>query len=169
MFYPSQSPRRSAPRSGLARRVLRRFTTVLEPLEARLLLAAFSANINFQPAGAAVPAGYRADTGLVYGVRAPGLTYGWNADNQAGTRDHNAPNSPDQRYDTLNHLQKPHNPDARWEIAVPNGPYTVKLAAGDPLYYDGFYKINVEGLRAIDAAPSETARWITRTVKVNVA
>src|SRR5688500_9623666 len=83
-----------------------------EPLEARFLLA-FSANVNFQPAGAAVPAGYVADVGLPFGSRGNGLSYGWNADNSAHTRDRNAGNSPDQRYDTLTHLQKPQNPNAR--------------------------------------------------------
>ena len=58
--------------------------------------------INFQPSSAPVPAGYLADGGLVYAARGNGQTYGWNADNTAQTRDRNAANSADQRYDTLN-------------------------------------------------------------------
>ena len=91
---------------------------------------ATSIRINFQPASAPVPAGYLADGGLVYAARGNGQTYGWNADNTAQTRDRNAANSPDQRYDTLTHLQKPANPDAVWEIAVPNGTYVVRAGVG---------------------------------------
>src|SRR5687768_6221659 len=78
-----------------------------EPLEPRVLMAAtpFSARINFQPAGVSVPAGYVVDSGAVYGLRVSGLTYGWNAAN-ANAVDRNSTLSPDQRYDTLNYLQK---------------------------------------------------------------
>src|SRR5262249_10127994 len=63
----------------------------------------FNAKINFQPASAAVPVGYLADTGAVFGNRGNGYTYGWNADCSAYTRERNAANSPDKRYDTLVH------------------------------------------------------------------
>ena len=89
--------------------------------------------VNFQPSTSPVPAGYLADGGLVYGNRGNGQTYGWTIDNTAQTRDRNASNSPDQRYDTLTHLQKPANPDAVWEIAVPNGTYRVRIVSGDAL------------------------------------
>ena len=88
----------------------------------------FSAKINFQPASAAVPAGYLADSGAVYGDRGNGYTYGWDADCSAHTRDRDASNSPDQRYDTLVHMQL--YGTFTWEIAVPNGTYTVRVVAG---------------------------------------
>ena len=85
------------------------------------LSSRFAARINFQPAAAPVPVGYLADTGAVFGLQSSGERFGWNAANAAQTRDRNAADSPDQRYDTLTHLQKPANPNAVWEIAVPNG------------------------------------------------
>ncbi len=129
----------------------------------------FAANVNFQPSGAPVPAGYVADTGPVYGNRGNGYTYGWNANNSAHARDRNAANSPDQRYDTLNHMQKGSNPNAVWEIAVPNGSYTVRLVAGDPSHFNSVYRLNVEGTLAINGTPSSATRWFDNTVTVTVS
>lgn len=129
----------------------------------------FSAKVNFQPAGAPIPAGYLADTGAVYGDRGNGASYGWNADNSAQTRDRNATNSPDQRYDTLNHLQKTGNPNAVWEIAVPNGTYSVRLVAGDATAYDSVLRLNAEGALALSGTPSSTTRWIESTATVTVS
>jgi hypothetical protein len=77
--------------------------------------------------------------------------------------------SPDQRYDTLNHMQKPSNPDAVWEIEVPCGLYRVSLVAGDPNYIDSVYEIEVEGETAIDGKPSWEERWFAGTVTVPVS
>jgi glucose/arabinose dehydrogenase len=129
----------------------------------------FSAKINFQPTASPVPAGYVADGGAVYGNRGNGYTYGWNADNSTTTRDRNATNSPDQRYDTLAHLQKPENPNAVWEIAVPNGTYTVKVVSGDPSHFDGVFKLNVEGTLAVNGTPTSSNRWVEGTVTVTVS
>ena len=101
--------------------------------------------INFQPSSAPVPAGYLADGGLVFANRGGGQSYGWNADNTTQTRDRNAANSPDQRYDTLTHLQKPANPDAVWEIAVPNGTYVVRVVSGDAPNFDSVFRISRRG------------------------
>src|SRR4051812_10755894 len=81
------------------------FADSMEPLEPRTLLAGVSFNINFQPAGAAVPAYYKADIGAAYGMRANGLTYGWSADNHEMARDRNSPASRDQKHDTLNQFE----------------------------------------------------------------
>jgi RHS repeat-associated protein len=127
----------------------------------------FTVNLNFQPAAAAVPDGYLADSGAVFGARGNGYSYGWNADNTANTRDRNAASAPDQRYDTLNHMQR--NGTFTWEVAVPNGVYTVRLVAGDPSYYDSVYRIDVEGVRAVDGTPTSTTRWLEGTVVVTVS
>lgn len=127
----------------------------------------FSAKINFQPATSAVPAGYLADVGAVYGDRGNGYTYGWNADSSAYTRDRNSSMSPDQRYDTLNHIQR--YGTFTWEIAVPNGAYTVHVVAGDPVAYDSVYKIDVEGLLTVDGIPTSTSRWVEGTRSVTVS
>ncbi|MBA3332869.1 MAG: hypothetical protein H0U30_02660 [Actinobacteria bacterium] len=129
----------------------------------------FGARINFQPAGAAVPAGYLPDARAVLGLRSGGERFGWNADNTAQTRDRNATNSPDQRYDTLTHLQKPANPNAVWEIVVPNGTYTVRVVAGDAAHFDGVFRLNVEGVLALSGTPSASTRWFDVTSSVTVS
>ena len=129
---------------------------------------ATSIRINFQPASAPVPAGYLVDGGLVFAARGNGQTYGWNADNTAQTRDRNAANSADQRYDTLTHLQKPGNPDAVWEIAVPNGTYVVRLVSGDASNFDSVFRTTVEGVLTVSGTPTTTTRWIEGTSTVTV-
>lgn len=124
--------------------------------------------INFQPASAPVPAGYLADTGLVYGNRGNGRTYGWNADNSAQTRDRNSADSPDQRYDTLTHVQLPANPNAVWEIAVPNGMYSVRVVSGDAAYADGVFRVVAEGVLTVNGTATASKRWIEGTSIVTV-
>jgi hypothetical protein len=138
----------------------------VEGLEPRVHLA-FSANINFQPANAAVPADYQPDTGAFYAPRAGGLTYGWDASNNSNMRDRNNAASPDQRYDTLAFTQRGGR-SFRWELAVPPGLYSVHVVAGDPSATDSFYAFNVEGKLAASGAPSTTRRWIEGTVVVPV-
>jgi glucose/arabinose dehydrogenase len=132
------------------------------------LFSRFGARVNFQPASTPVPAGYLADTGTVFGLRPSGERYGWNADNAAQTRDRNAANSPDQRYDTLTHLQKPGNPNAVWELAVPNGTYTVRAVAGDADHTDSVFRLNVEGVLTVSGTPSGSTRWFEGTSTVTV-
>ena len=124
--------------------------------------------MNFQPSTAPVPSGYLADSGLVYAARGNGQTYGWNADNSAQTRDRNAANSADQRYDTLTHLQKPAVPDAVWEIAVPNGTYVVRVVSGDASNFDSVFRMTVEGVLTVSGTPTTTTRWIEGTSTVTV-
>jgi hypothetical protein len=133
------------------------------------LFSRFAAKINFQPASSPVPAGYLADGGAVFGLRAAGERYGWNADNAAQTRDRNRANSPDQRYDTLTHLQKPANPNASWEIAVPNGSYRVRVVAGDPARFDSVFRLNVEGVATVSGTPTSSTRWLEGTSTVSVS
>jgi glucose/arabinose dehydrogenase len=125
--------------------------------------------INFQPAASPVPAGYLADAGLVFADRGNGRSYGWTADNTAQTRDRNAANSPDQRYDTLTHLQKPAYPDAIWEIALPNGSYSVRVVSGDASNFDSVFRMTVEGVLAVNGTPTTSTRWIEGTVTVTVS
>ena len=123
-----------------------------------------------------LPAGVRAgasrylpDSGLVFANRGNGQSYGWNADNSAQTRDRNAANSPDQRYDTLTHLQKGPVPDAVWEIAVPNGSYSVRVVSGDAGYFDSVFRLTVEGTLTLNGTPTTSTRWIEGTAMVTVA
>jgi glucose/arabinose dehydrogenase len=132
--------------------------------------SAATIRVNFQTPTAPVPAGYMADTGAVFGPRGNGYSYGWIADNTQYGRDRNAPNSSDQRYDTLTHMQWPSNSrNATWEIAVPNGAYTVRIVAGDPSYYDSVHRIAAEGVLVANGTPSSAARWVEGTATVTVA
>jgi hypothetical protein len=125
--------------------------------------ALFKEFINFQPADAPGVPGYRVDSGEFYGVRSNGLTYGWSADNTALAADRNAANSIDQRFDTLNELG-----DMDWAIKVPNGTYSVYVAAGDPVAINSFYGIMVEGTRGVWGAPTQDMPWVGGTVTVEV-
>jgi glucose/arabinose dehydrogenase len=124
--------------------------------------------INFQPAGTPTVSGYLPDTGLVYASRGNGQTYGWTIDNRAQTRDRNATNSPDQRYDTLTHLQKAGNSDAAWEIAVANGTYIVRAIAGDALHVDSVFRLAAEGVLIVSGTPTTSTRWVEGSGTVSV-
>jgi hypothetical protein len=124
--------------------------------------------INFQPAAAPIPDGYLADAGAVFGLRSNGERYGWNEDNTAQTRERGSSLSPDERYDTLTHLQKPANPDAVWEIAVPDGTYTVHAVAGDPIYLDSVHRLDIEGVTTLSGQPTASAHWLEGTSTVTV-
>lgn len=136
-------------------------------LRAYRMSPVFTAGVNFQPAGATVPAGYTPDTGAVFGDRGSGRTFGWNVDNSVNARDRNASGSPDQRYDTLNHMQKPGGATV-WEFAVPNGTYTVHVVAGDPVNTDSTYRISVEGVPVVSGTPTGAKHWFEGTVRVTV-
>jgi hypothetical protein len=116
--------------------------------------------INFQLASAPVPAGYLPDGGLVYGARGNGQSYGWNADNTGQAKDRNSWRSPDQAYDTLTHMQRLANPNASWEIAVPNGTYDLRIVSGDASYYDSVYRIAAEGVVVVNGTPTSALRWV---------
>lgn len=124
--------------------------------------------INFQPAGAEVPPGYLSDSGMPYGDRGNGFTYGWNADSSAATRERNSPLALDQRYDTLIHLQKPENPDAVWELALPPGVYDIYAVAGDPEAFDGVMHSLAEDDLLLQGAPANDRRFIQGTANVSV-
>jgi hypothetical protein len=121
--------------------------------------------INFQPSGRPVPSGYLADVGLVFGNRGNGFSYGWNQVISSATRDRNL--NADQKLDTLVHTQL--YGTRTWEIGVPNGTYSVKLVAGDPAFFDSVYKINVEGVLAVNGTPTSGNRFITGTKVVTVS
>jgi hypothetical protein len=126
----------------------------------------FSKKINFQPSTAAVPAGYIRDAGSIYALR-NGVRYGWNKINTSTAVDRNSGLSPDQRYDTLLSILEPPGANV-WEIAVPNGLYTVKVVAGDAADFASTYKIDVEGVLTVDGVPSSGSRWVESTQTVPV-
>lgn len=121
--------------------------------------------VNFQPGGAAVPASYVADTGAIFGSRGGGLSYGWNQSASGFARDRDV--NPSQQWDTLVHTQAYGN--RTWELAVPNGTYSVYVVAGDPQYFDSVYKFNVEGQLTVNGTPSSGNRFISGTKTVTVS
>jgi hypothetical protein len=128
------------------------------PATVGISIGAFTARVNFQPASAKVPAGHVPDSGLAYGPR-NGLTYGWNAAD-LNTRERSSTRSPDARFDTFDHMQKPDAPNASWSIAVPNGWYAIHVVSGDPDYVDSVYRLNVQGVLAVDGTPTTANHWI---------
>lgn len=124
----------------------------------------FNVKINFQPASSTIPLGFLPDSGAVFGARDNGYTYGWNADNSANMRDRLFGRV---QYDTLARMQS--GGSYTWEIAVPNGSYTVKIAAGDADFFDSVYKLNVEGVALINGTPTSANRWLENYARVTVS
>jgi N-acetylneuraminic acid mutarotase len=138
---------------------------LVETLEDRRLLAGIALGINMQPAGTPVPAGYLPDTGAPFANRGNGYSYGWDSDISSAARDRN--DASDQRFDTFIHTQL-NGGNHSWQIALPNGTYSVHLVAGDMDYIDSVYKFNVEGITALSGTPNWGARWIAGDATVNV-
>jgi uncharacterized delta-60 repeat protein len=123
-----------------------------------------SLKVNFQGPTPGTVGDYRPDRGGAFTDHL-GVSYGWDTDNSANGRNRSNRRSPDFRYDSLVEMQ--HNGASRkWEIAVPNGLYTVTLVAGDPNSTDATYKMNLEGKAAISGTPTGNARWFTSTLNV---
>jgi hypothetical protein len=120
----------------------------------------FPIKINFQPAEAATPAGYLADTGATFGARS-GQSYGWNVSHADVTRDRDA--TADQRLDTLCHFHE----GGAWEIAVPNGTYNVLVSVGDGAVSSS-HTINVEGVSYWNALPLDVGQFRNTTKSVTV-
>jgi len=99
-----------------------------------------------------VPSGYLVDAGQLYGSRGNGQTYGWSLDRTPDTRERNV--DPDQRYDTLVHMKRLNQvPAANWDLALPNGQYTVRLVMGDSSFQDQTNHIRIEGVTYTDTDP----------------
>jgi len=108
--------------------------------------------INFQSSGAPIPEGYLPEYGDPFVEHDNGWSYGWDQNIRSGARDRNNSNAPDQRYDTLNHLQQAGG-DKIWEIELPNGTYNIFLVCGDPSYGDQTNNFDVEGVLLTDPDP----------------
>jgi hypothetical protein len=123
----------------------------------------FNINVNFQPVDTPGLRGYKSDWGRLYNLRGNGLTYGWNKSAQPLMYDHNNPAAPDQRFDTGVRPGGRH-----WNIAVPNGTYSVHLMGGDISDPEGFYNIAVEGVATLVGQTNAANPWIGKTVQVAV-
>jgi hypothetical protein len=119
--------------------------------------------INFQPQDTPIPQGYRADYGLEYGARDSLYTYGWSRNVTAGARYREGVE--DLRLATLNHMQQ--GGASSWEIAVPNGVYSLTVAVGD-LYHDSFHQIQAEDTIVLAFTPDQITSYAVAELKVAV-
>ena len=102
------------------------------------------------------------DDGSVYGDRGNGKTYGWSSSHVDLARDRNV--NPDQRLDTLVAFHS----GGKWEYAVPNGNYLVKVSIGDAVY-KSTHTVNVEGVsfwNGVKLAPNEFLN-LSKVITVN--
>ena len=125
-----------------------------------------AAKVSFQPAAASVPTGYVADVGAAYGARGSNYTYGWNAAIASNVVVRNAGRSQDLRYDSLARMQA--GGAYSWEMAVPNGPYSVLVAAGDAASTTGSYRVLAEDVLLVSGAPTGSNRWLEGVGTVTV-
>lgn len=140
----------------------------VEPVEQRVLLSGWEAHVNFQPNSAPTVKGYVADVGGVYKKRG-GMSYGWNVVNTTQAVDRNARLSRDQRFDTFNQLSKGRT-NLKWEIAVPDGLYQVRIVAGDAKDTGNVYRIKAEGKLVVNRTipKGSKSRWAAGVMNVTV-
>jgi len=122
--------------------------------------AVFGADVNFQladPGDGGLPSGYRIDRGQTFAHRGDGLFYGWSVDATGQARDRDQSVSPDERFDTLVHIQNGAFGPATWEMAVPSGTYMVRAVLGDPQYASGVTNLNIENVSFTDSDPNGAA------------
>ena len=135
----------------------------IEALEQRQLLSSgFVAKINFQPEDAPAALDYVADAGRAYGPQQDGLTFGWDKDVSDKARVRASSTAPGDHYEDFIAPGR-----TSWGIAVPNGTYLVRVAAGDGRT-GRRAKVDVEGVRAIDAKTTKAERWVEGTVLATV-
>jgi len=145
----------------------RGFTQISDPTQ--FVVGVPYVRINFEATTTVTPDGYLPDFGDVYGDRGNGFTYGWDLDNTANGRERNSVNSPDKRYDTFTHMQKPQPAGTTWEIQVPNGNYVVFAVAGDPDNVDSVYDLQFEGQTIVSGVPTADNHFVEGKGLVAVA
>lgn len=125
--------------------------------------------VNFQNPSSQGVEGYLTDIGEVFGDRGNGYSYGWDVDNTANARNRDNPISPDERYDTFNHMQKPLPAGRVWEIELPNGRYNVFAVVGEPNNADSVYDLTAENVTIVKGTPSASVLWFEGMAAVTVA
>ncbi|HEY2585568.1 MAG TPA: kelch repeat-containing protein, partial [Tepidisphaeraceae bacterium] len=141
-------------------------------MENRVLFSGFEAHVSFQPANVPAPAGYVADSGALYGDQGNGFSYGWNGGKlPAVTRTRHAAkparNGPDGRYDSFA-LLNPKGRGSQWQIAVPDGQYTVHLVAGSPIVFPALYRVDVDGSLVLDGRATMKNQWVEATSTLTI-
>jgi hypothetical protein len=139
---------------------------VSNPSSATLSFFENDFRINFQTASSPTPAGYVPDTGQVFGPRELGVAYGWETRISTKAAVRNNPKSPDARYDSLMRMQAGGN--HKWEIALPNGTYMVRLVAGDSNNINSNYGIHIEDQLTLSGQPKGLLRFFRTTGVIEV-
>ena len=101
--------------------------------------------------------------GAVFAPRWGGLTYGCD-EGTTSTYNSGSPLAPDERYDTG--LYAPLA--TSFEVAVPNGTYSVTVCVGDADHDTGKLRPEVEGVRVVTGTVTAAKHWFTGTVTVVV-
>ncbi len=122
--------------------------------------------INFQPSKDGPTPRYKTDSGLTFGNRGGGYAYGWNSDVSASAVDRHL--LADQRYDTFIPLANA-GAGGKWEIALANGKYKVRIVAGDAGSIAGNYQINAEGKLIVSGKATAKHHFVEGTSTVNIA
>lgn len=119
------------------------------------------------------PEGYLPDFGYAYTddyyFADYGYHYGWDLDNTANARNRDNVLSPDERYDTFNHLQKPQPAGSLWEIELPSGRYNVFAVAGESDNTDSVFDLTAEGVTFVTGTPTSANRWVEGIAPVTVS
>jgi hypothetical protein len=117
--------------------------------------------INFQAPNADVPTGYVPDTGLTFATQ-DALSFGWNVDHTDVVRDRGV--NSNQLLDTLCQFHE----DATWELALPNGKYSVFVSVGDASLAS-VYTLIVEGVTYWEARVIRANQFLSNTSTITVA
>ncbi|MGN6504818.1 MAG: glycoside hydrolase family 43 protein, partial [Tepidisphaeraceae bacterium] len=103
-----------------------------------------------------------------FASRGRGLRYGWDVDMSSAAVDRKSSTGVDPQFDSFIATQAG-NGTHQWQIALPNGQYTVKIAMGEPAAAGSYQRINVEGKLFLRGKPTSKRPWVaaTRTVTVS--
>lgn len=116
---------------------------------------------NFQPAAAPAVSGYLIDGGAVFGAR-NGKNYGWSVNHADVVVDRNK--NTNQLLDTNVGVKA----GGKWELAVPNGTYTVKIGVGDALAASK-NNVYVEGVMLFNFQAQAANTFSNKTLSVKVS
>jgi hypothetical protein len=119
-----------------------------------------SSKVNFQKSGTPTVTGYIVDSGLTFAVRNSQM-YGWSI-SHSDTAVDRAKNT-NQLLDTNIGVKS----GAKWEMAVPNGTYTVKVSVGDGLVATT-NTVRLEGSSVFSAVALGANKYSQKTVTVTV-
>ncbi|WP_432479592.1 putative Ig domain-containing protein [Nocardioides sp. GXQ0305] len=129
------------------------------------------AQVNFQPAAAATPSGWSADTGALF---SEGRGYGWvrtegGAAKTADTRQRTTGDPLDSTLVLVDDSEVTTVVDGEWEHALPNGTYTVTASVGDPDYADSTHGLSAEGIPLVTGfVPSAPGDYDVASATVEV-